>query len=59
MTLFAIASLPGLMLPVIAKRFGARTLPKVPLTAYGLLWCGLAVWLGIRPLIFAVRACCG
>ncbi len=56
MALFCIASMPGLIVPLAGRKLIMRASAHLPKTAYGLLWCALALWLFVRPL-FASAHC--
>jgi sulfite exporter TauE/SafE len=55
MAVFAIASLPGLVVPIAARRIAETALRRLPRRALGAAWCVLAVWLVVRPLLSAVH----
>ena len=48
MAAFAIGSAPGLLLPLVGRGVAERLKLRIPPKIEGLLWCGLAVWLGVR-----------
>ena len=48
MAAFAIGSAPGLLVPLLGRGLAERFKIKIPLKIEGLLWCALAVWLGVR-----------
>lgn len=50
MMLFCVASMPGLIVPLAGRKLIMRASAHLPKTAYGLLWCALALWLAVRPL---------
>lgn len=50
MMLFCVASMPGLIVPLAGRKLIMRASAHLPKTAYGLLWCALALWLAFRPL---------
>lgn len=48
MAAFAIGSAPGLVIPLLGRGLAERLKLRVPVRVEGLLWCALAVWLGVR-----------
>ncbi len=48
MAAFAIGSAPGLLIPLLGRGLAERFKIKIPPKIEGLLWCALAVWLGVR-----------
>lgn len=48
MAAFAIGSAPGLLIPLLGRGLAERFKLRVPVRIEGLLWCALAVWLGVR-----------
>ncbi len=54
MAVFWAATVPGLAAPLIARAAMRR---PVPPALVGIAWCGLGVWIGLRPLLIAVEAC--
>jgi uncharacterized protein len=48
MATFAIGSAPGLLIPLLGRGLAERLKIRVPAWTEGLLWCALAVWLGVR-----------
>lgn len=48
MAAFAIGSAPGLLAALIGRGLAERLKVRVPPRVEGLLWCALAVWLGVR-----------
>jgi sulfite exporter TauE/SafE len=57
MAAFAVATMPGLWLPLAGGRLLRRGLAKLPPRAHGWAWCLLAVWIALRPLLVAKGAC--
>jgi hypothetical protein len=55
MAVFAAASLPGLVVPIAARRIAEGALRRLPRRAVGAAWCVLALWLAVRPLLSAVH----
>jgi sulfite exporter TauE/SafE len=54
MLAFAVASTPGLVAALCGRRLAARfRAPRLEAAA----WLALAVWLAVRPLLMAARAC--
>jgi hypothetical protein len=51
MVVFAAASLPVLLLPVLGRRALARLVERMPAAATGVAWCLLAAWIALRPLL--------
>ena len=49
MTVFALASTPGLWAPVLGKRLLEGRLTRLPVYAQGVAWCAVALWIGVRP----------
>lgn len=54
MAAFSLASAPGLVVPLLGPRLGARLLGRLPRKGYGGLWLLLAAWLGLR-LVLGLR----
>lgn len=48
MAAFAVGSAPGLLLPLAGRGLSARLSLRLSPRMEGLLWCALAVWLGLR-----------
>lgn len=48
MAAFAIGSAPGLLIPLLGRGLAERYKIKISPKIEGLLWCALAVWLGVR-----------
>ncbi len=48
MAAFAIGSAPGLLVPLVGRGVAERLKIRIPPKIEGLLWCALAVWLGVR-----------
>lgn len=48
MAAFAIGSAPGLFVPLLGRGLAERLKLRLPVRIEGLLWCALAVWLGVR-----------
>jgi len=57
MAAFAVATMPGLGLPLAGGRLLRHALAKLPLQAHGWAWCVLAAWMAARPLLVAKGAC--
>ena len=57
MAAFAVATMPGLWLPLAGGRLLRRVLAKLPARAHGWAWCALAAWIAVRPLLVAKGAC--
>jgi hypothetical protein len=57
MAVFSVATLPGLMVPLLGRRLLQRVVERLPSRAHGLMWCALAAWLAVRPLLVASGAC--
>ena len=57
MAAFAVATMPGLWLPLAGGRLLRRALAKLPARAHGWAWCALAAWIAVRPLLVAKGAC--
>lgn len=57
MAAFSVATLPGLLVPLLGRRLLQRALARLPQRAYGLLWCALAAWIAARPLLVASGVC--
>jgi hypothetical protein len=51
MAAFALASLPGLMLPVVGRRVLAGAARHLPARIQSLAWFALAAWIAARPLL--------
>lgn len=49
MTVFALASMPGLLVPLLGRRLLSRLAARLPPSAAGLGWLVLAAWLAVRP----------
>jgi sulfite exporter TauE/SafE len=58
MTTFSLASAPGLALALLVALRARRLTPFTSRALQGALWCALAVFVGIRPILFGVHACC-
>ncbi|MFO0586150.1 MAG: sulfite exporter TauE/SafE family protein [Polyangiaceae bacterium] len=48
MAAFAIGSAPGLLIPLVGRGVAERLKLRIPPKIEGLMWCALAVWLGVR-----------
>lgn len=48
MAAFAVGSAPGLLAALVGRGLAERLKVRIPPRAEGLLWCALAVWLGVR-----------
>lgn len=48
MAAFTIGSAPGLLIPLLGRGLAERLKLRVSARTQGLLWCALAVWLGVR-----------
>jgi sulfite exporter TauE/SafE len=57
MAVFSIATLPGLLVPLVGRRLLQHVLERTPRRAVGLAWCALAAWVAVRPLLVATGAC--
>ncbi len=57
MAAFSVATLPGLLVPLVGRRLLQRAAARMPRSAYGVLWCALAAWIAVRPLLVASGAC--
>ena len=59
MAAFSVATLPGLVVPLLGRRLLQRVmeLERLPKSAYGLMWCALAAWIAARPLLVASGVC--
>ena len=55
MLIFAVATLPGLLAPVLAGGVLTPALRRLRPAWYGWAWCLLAVWVGARPLMTALH----
>jgi sulfite exporter TauE/SafE len=55
MIVFAAASLPGLLLPLVSRGALARVSQRLPAVVPGLAWCALAAWIALRPLLGSVH----
>jgi sulfite exporter TauE/SafE len=55
MLVFAAASLPGLLLPLVSRGALARVTRRMPAFVPGLAWCALAAWIALRPLLGSVH----
>jgi uncharacterized protein len=53
MVVFAAASLPGLLAPLLASTLLRRRLPSLSPAAQGLVWAALGVWIAVRPLLMS------
>ena len=57
MFVFALATLPGLIVPLAGRRLLARLMVRLPPSAPAFAWCLLAVWIAARPLLAPAGAC--
>jgi sulfite exporter TauE/SafE len=57
MAAFSAATLPGLVVPIAGRRLLARFVERLPQGALGVLWCALAAWIAVRPLLVATGHC--
>lgn len=57
MACFAVASLPGLAVPVFGRRLLQRKGVRLPASAPGFAWIALAGWMALRPLLIATGKC--
>lgn len=57
MAAFSVATSPGLVLPLLGRRIVQRVVERLPSSVHGLLWCALAAWIAVRPLLVASGAC--
>lgn len=48
MAAFAIGSAPGLLIPLVGRGLAERMKFKISPKIEGVLWCALALWLGVR-----------
>jgi len=55
MIVFAAASTPGLLLPLLGRRALARFAARLPASAPGIAWCMLAAWIALRPFLGSVH----
>ena len=53
MAVFALATAPGPLVPVLGHRLVQRFLGRIPALVQGLAWCALAAWVALRPLWIA------
>ena len=42
---------------LLGRRLLQRAVARLPQRAYGLLWCALAAWIAVRPLLVASGVC--
>lgn len=59
MAAFSVATLPGLVVPLLGRRLLQRMVERLPKSAYGLMWLALAAWIAARPLLVASGVCHG
>jgi hypothetical protein len=52
---FALASMPGLILPVAGRRLAGGALARVPVRVQGAAWVALGVLVALRPLLAAAH----
>ena len=57
MAVFSVATLPGLVVPLLGRRLLQRVVERLPRSAHGLMWLALAAWIAARPLLVASGAC--
>ena len=57
MTIFSLATLPGLLVPLVGRRIFQQMIARLPSYVYGLAWCALALWIAARPLLRATGHC--
>lgn len=57
MTVFSLATLPGLLVPLVGQRIFQHLIARLPSYVYGLAWCALALWIAARPLLRATGHC--
>jgi sulfite exporter TauE/SafE len=57
MAAFSVATLPGLVVPLAGRRLVQRVVERLPQAAFGVLWCALAAWIAVRPLLVAKGYC--
>jgi len=57
MAVFSLATLPGLIVPLVGRRLLQRRIARLPASTYGLVWCALALWIVARPLLRATGHC--
>lgn len=57
MTIFSLATLPGLVVPIVCRRIIQQLIFRLPRRAYGVAWCALALWIAVRPLLRATGHC--
>lgn len=57
MAIFSLATLPGLIVPLVGRRLVQRVTARLPASTHGLIWCALALWIAARPLLRATGHC--
>jgi uncharacterized protein len=57
MAAFSLATMPGLLVPIVGRGVLERALARVPVQAYGVAWCALSVWVAVRPWLVASGKC--
>ncbi len=57
MAVFSVATVPGLLVALLGRRLLQRVVERLPRSAHGLLWCALAAWIAVRPLLVVSGAC--
>lgn len=57
MACFAVASMPGLAVPVFGRRLLERKLARLPASASGFAWLALGAWMAVRPALVAAGKC--
>ena len=57
MAVFALATAPGLLVPLAGRRLLAGALRRLPRTAHGVAWLVLAAWIAVRPLLIQAHVC--
>jgi sulfite exporter TauE/SafE len=55
MLVFALASMPLLLVPVLAQGLWRSRLGSLNRVWCGLAWCALALWLGVRPFLLLLH----
>ncbi len=58
MAVFSVASAPGLIAPLVARRAIGARLARLSPAWIGLAWCALAIWIGVRPLFMSSHGAC-
>jgi uncharacterized protein len=52
---FAIATAPGLLVPLAARRVAQGAVARIPVVLHGVAWCALAAYVAARPLLGSVH----